>query len=107
MPCEDTQPHYSLRQEDGAMLVIGDIKCLHCGFDNGRWVGPKGAPLTVSGLRNHILAAGEDPSSFVRCSRCSGPVLLDDATLVINSSRLRRIRRLREQLAALDNHRAA
>jgi hypothetical protein len=33
-------------------------------------------------------------------------VFLDDATAVINSARLRRIRRLREQIAALE-HRAA
>ncbi len=89
------------------MLVIGDIKCLHCAHISGRWVGPKGAPLTMSGLRNHEPAEGEDPSTLVRCSRCEGPVFLDDASLVINSSRLRRIRRLREQIAALDAHRAA
>ena len=89
------------------MLVIGDIKCLHCGFENGRWVGAKGSPLTISGLRNRTSAEGEDPSSLVRCARCEGPVFLDDASAVINSARLRRIRRLREQLAALDHHRAA
>ena len=77
------------------MLVIGEVKCLHCGFENGRWVGAKGALLTISGLRNHTLAAGEDPGDLVRCTRCDGPVFLDDASLVINSARLRRIRRLR------------
>ena len=89
------------------MLVIGDIKCLHCAHISGRWVGPKGTPLTVSGLRNHILSDNEDPSDLVRCSRCEGPVFLDDASLVISSYRLRRIRRLREQIAALDAYRAA
>ena len=89
------------------MLVIGNIKCLHCGFENGRWVGAKGAPLTVSGIRDHRIHDGEDPSALVRCARCDGPVFLDDASLVINSARLRRIRRLREQIAALDQHRAA
>ncbi len=89
------------------MLVIGDIKCLHCAHISGRWVGPKGAPLTVSGLRNHVPVAGDDPQALVRCARCEGPVFLDDASLVISSYRLRRIRRLREQIAALDAHRAA
>ena len=89
------------------MLVIGDVKCLHCGFENGRWVGAKGAPLTLSGLRNHTPATDEDPTDLIRCTRCEGPVFLDDASLVINSARLRRIRRLREQIAALDAHRAA
>ncbi len=88
------------------MLVIGDIKCLHCGFENGRWVGAKGTPLTVSGLRNRAADDHEDPSALVRCARCEGPVFLNDATAVINSTRLRRIRRLREQIAALE-HRAA
>lgn len=89
------------------MLVIGNIKCLHCGFENGRWVGQKGTPLTVSGLRNPAAPADMDPASLVRCARCEGPVFLDDASLVNNSSRIRRIRRLREQIAALDNSRAA
>lgn len=89
------------------MLVIGDIKCLHCAHISGRWVGAKGAPLTVSGLRGHEPAPGKDLATLVRCRRCDGPVFLDDASLVISSSRLRRIRRLREQIAALDAHRAA
>jgi hypothetical protein len=44
--------------------------------------------------------AGQDEA--IRCGRCDGPVFLDDAALVTNSYRLRRIRRMREQLAALD-----
>ncbi len=89
------------------MLVIGNVKCLHCGFENGRWVGQKGAPLTVGGLRDRELAPDQDLSALVSCSRCAGPVFLDDASAVVNSYRLRRIRRLREQIAALDAHRAA
>jgi hypothetical protein len=88
------------------MLVTGDIKCLHCGFISGRWVGPGGAPLTVAGF---TPAQGEpnerpDASALVRCARCDGPVFLDDADPVISSYRLRRIRRLREQIAALEEH---
>jgi len=89
------------------MLVLGDVKCLHCGFINGQWVGPKGTPLTIAGLRNHELADGEVPGDPIRCMRCEGPVFLDDASLVISSTRLRRIKRLREQIAALDGTRAA
>ncbi len=87
------------------MLVIGDVKCLHCGFVRGRWVGPKGAALTASGLKDadgQPVAAPDEP---VRCVRCDGPVFLDDASLVTSSYRLRRIRRLREQIAALDAER--
>jgi hypothetical protein len=42
---------------------------------------------------------------MVRCQRCAGPVFLDDASPVISSYRLRRIRRLREQIAAIDARR--
>lgn len=90
------------------MLVTGDVKCLHCGFISGRWVGANGAPVTAGGLKladdatatSHVNAA-----DAVRCQRCDGPVFLDDANLVISSTRLRRIRRLREQIAAFDAHR--
>ena len=84
------------------MLVIGDVKCLHCGFIPGRWVGPRGAPLTAAGLQGFPEGAGGERDEAVRCGRCEGPVFLDDASLVTNSYRLRRIRRMREQLAALD-----
>jgi hypothetical protein len=83
------------------MLVIGDVTCLHCGFVRGRWVGPKGAPLTAAGLRNQATPPAAD-DELLRCGRCAGPVFLDDASAVGSSYRLRRIRRLREQLAAMD-----
>ena len=91
------------------MLVTGDVKCLHCGYISGRWVGTNGAPVTAGGLKladdatttpSHV-----NPGEAVRCQRCDGPVFLDDANLVISSTRLRRIRRLREQIAAFDTHR--
>ena len=89
------------------MLVTGDIKCLHCGYISGQWIGRKGSPLTASGLRNHSLEGDSDTPALLHCGRCEGPVFLDDASLVISSYRLRRIRRLRDQIAALDAHRAA
>ena len=91
------------------MLVTGDVKCLHCGFISGRWVGASGAPVNVSGLRQPVgepAAATTSGDDAVRCGRCEGPVFLDDPTLVISSTRLRRIRRLREQIAAFDAHRS-
>lgn len=89
------------------MLVIGDIKCLHCGFLSGRWVGQKGAPLAASGLRAREDGPLNDPDALLNCARCSGPVFLEDVSAVISPTRLRRIRRLREQIALLDSHRAA
>lgn len=82
------------------MLLMGELKCLHCGAVAGRWVGPQGAPPLASGLRPRKEQA--DPAALVRCSRCSGPVYLDDAAPVMSSHRLRRVRRLREQIAALE-----
>ncbi len=87
------------------MLVTGDVKCLHCGFLSGRWVGAKGSPLTAAGLRESN--PDDDPSELLHCRRCDGSVFLDDASPVISSTRLRRIRRLREQIRALDSRRAA
>jgi len=94
------------------MLVVGDVKCLHCGYLSGQWVGLSGAPLTLEGFRpaqplqpgEPGTAAGLDAAALMRCFRCAGPVFLDEATAVSNSSRLRRIRRLREQIAALEDH---
>ncbi len=87
------------------MLVKGDVKCLHCGHISGQWVGPNGAPLTVAGFSTPESATESDSSALLRCPRCEGPVFLDEAGLVISSYRLRRIRRLREQIAALDARR--
>lgn len=82
------------------MLLMGELKCLHCGAIAGRWVGPKGAPPLASGLRPR--GGHADPSQLVRCGRCAGPVYLDDAAPVLSSYRIRRIRRLREQIAVLE-----
>lgn len=87
------------------MLVKGDVKCLHCGFISGQWVGPSGAPLTFAGMNDAGARAGADKEAMLRCNRCGGPVLLDEVTPVISGERLRRIHRLREQLAELDARR--
>lgn len=88
------------------MLVTGDVKCLHCGHISGTWIGPGGSPLTEAGFTPaQPRAVSEDPCAPIHCVRCGGSVLLDEATLVISSYRLRRIRRLRDQIAALDAHR--
>lgn len=83
------------------MLVTGDVKCLHCGFISGSWVGQNGAPVTASGLKDGPRS-DTDQGELARCTRCDGPVFLDEVSLVISSTRLRRIRRLREQIAAFD-----
>lgn len=85
------------------MLVKGEVRCLHCGFDSGAWVGTSGAPLTYAGLQGTSAAPPADASATIRCARCEGSVFLDNATHVANARRLRRIYRLRRQLAAFDN----
>ncbi len=87
------------------MLVKGDAKCLHCGFVTGPWVGGKGAAITLQGLDAAKRPAGADLTALVRCARCDGPVFLDDADPVVSGHRLRRIQRLREQIAAFDARR--
>jgi hypothetical protein len=91
-------------QEANAMLVKGDVKCLHCGFISGSWVGTSGAPLTISGF---TAKGAERPSDVdghraIHCARCQGPVVLHEAERVLSNDRLRRIRRLRAQLASYD-----
>ena len=87
------------------MLVKGELKCLHCGFMSARWIGKKGSPLTVAGIPDGQRREGADPLSAARCYRCEGPVFLDEADPVLSISRLRRIRRLRAQIAAIDAER--
>ncbi len=87
------------------MLVKGEVKCLHCGFISGSWVGEKGSPVTVAGFtaaEPHDTSSGDESGTPVRCARCDGPVFLEGPEPVISGYRLRRIRRLREQIAALD-----
>lgn len=85
------------------MLVKGDVKCLHCGHTSGEWSGERGSPLAAAGAR--FESGNADPSSLLRCPRCAGPVYLEAVEPVATSSRLRRIQRLRGQLAATQEKR--
>lgn len=81
------------------MLVIGDVTCLHCGFELGEWTGKRGAALTIAGFKQSARPAGSDEHAAVRCFRCQGPVLLSNLRAAITPERLRRIQRMRDQLA--------
>ncbi len=83
------------------MLVKGEVACLHCGHVSGDWVGERGTPLTVHGFRRPA-AEGIDPSTPLKCARCGGPVFLDNAGMVVSMARLKRIARLRRQLAVYE-----
>jgi hypothetical protein len=89
------------------MLVKGEVKCLHCGFISGRWVGMKGSPLLLSGFTPREPRETTPADALVRCARCDGPVYLEDVEPVVTGHRLRRIRRMRAQLASLDPRRDA
>ncbi len=84
------------------MLVIGDVNCLHCGFELGTWTGTRGSALTNAGLKAATRPAGAEESAPVRCSRCQGPVLLTNLRAAVTPERLRRIQRMRDQLAQYD-----
>ena len=66
------------------MLVMGNVKCLHCGFETGRGRS-EGLATHCCGLRNHELAEAK-----TRMARSLLPLrwprFLDDASLVINST---------------------
>ena len=64
-----------------------------------------GAPLTFSDVPADQRPADADINAVVRCARCSGPVFLEDVEPVVSSHRIRRIRRMREQIAAMDARR--
>jgi len=83
------------------MLVEGQVTCLHCGATSGAWIGPKGSPITAKGLRGG-LPAGVDPEAPMRCLRCKGPVILEGAEPVVNAARMRRIERMRAQIAEIE-----
>ncbi|MCC7362830.1 MAG: hypothetical protein IT303_00530 [Dehalococcoidia bacterium] len=82
------------------MLVKGDVKCLHCGFISGQWLGIGGAPIRARGMMP-VQGAG-DPEALVRCGRCHGPVFLDEPDVVMSASRVARVRRMRAQLEAME-----
>lgn len=84
------------------MLVQGDITCLHCGFDCGVWTGQRGSALTYSGLRSADGKVHGTDDAPVRCQRCAGPVLFGNIRAAVTPQRLRRIQRMREQLARYD-----
>lgn len=81
------------------MLVTGTLKCLHCGHQAGDWTGRAGSPLLAAGLR--ARPEGMDPLLVVRCLRCRGPVFLDEPSAIRTVSRLKRIARLRRQVAEM------
>jgi hypothetical protein len=93
------------------MLVKGDVKCLHCGHISGQWTGQKGTPLLRGGLKGpdgtRLEPTSEAAAVPLRCGRCEGPVFLDDSAPVISPHRLRRIQRMRAQIAAIDRRRGA
>jgi hypothetical protein len=52
------------------------------------------------GYEGRVPAAGEP----VRCERCQGPIYLEDVTPVVPMTTIRRIRRMRSELAKLNRH---
>lgn len=85
------------------MLVKGDLKCLHCGHVSGAWTGARGGPLVAAGFQDsNAHGPTQNGAEIVHCLRCQGPVFLDDAAPVMTAHRLKRIQRLRAQIAVID-----
>lgn len=66
------------------MLMIGDVKCYHCGHVSGQVEGTRGQRLVLHtfkprpGYQGVVPAAGDR----LRCERCQGPVYLEDLRAV-------------------------
>lgn len=88
------------------MLVRGEVKCLHCGFVSGTWVGTRSSTLRPPGFVPAAPGLCEDVPDPLRCLRCRGPVYLESPEPVLPPARLRRITQLREQLDALNFRRS-
>jgi len=62
------------------VLVVGDIKCYHCGHISGQLEGDRDTPIAkrVFRPRRGYSKPLPEPGQRIRCERCNGPVYLDD-----------------------------
>ncbi len=62
------------------LVFTQDVKCFHCGFVSGQFVGPPGLPRDA---RRFVPSPGVQPpdrfqATRPRCLRCGGPCFLDE-----------------------------
>jgi hypothetical protein len=88
------------------MQVTATVKCYHCGHVSGTMRGQYGQRLYGADFKPRDGYEGlvPGPGEPVRCERCTGPIYLEDVTPVVPMTTIRRIRRMRSELAKLDRH---
>lgn len=90
------------------MLMIGDVKCYHCGHISGQIEATKEERLVIKAFkpREGYKGPKPEPGERLRCERCSGPVFLEDlreapiAPLAIDLAAARKLRRKNRGKAA-------
>lgn len=60
------------------MLTVADVKCYHCGHISGEIVAEEGQSLKTGSFRPAPDSRVVQDNGRLRCSRCSGPVYLDE-----------------------------
>jgi len=61
------------------MLISADLKCYYCGFVTGEVITETAHPDRVLAFKPADGSAEAGKAAQRRCSRCGGPVYLDDA----------------------------
>ena len=90
------------------MLMVGDVKCYHCGHVSGQIEATKEDRLVIQAFKPREGYKGRkpEPGDRLRCERCSGPVFLEDlreaptAPLAIDLAAARKLRRKNRGKAA-------
>lgn len=83
------------------MLMVGDVKCYHCGHISGQIEATKEERLVIRTFKPRAGFKGPklQPGKRLRCERCGGPVFLEDlreapiAPLAIDLAAARKLRR--------------
>lgn len=90
------------------MLMVGDVKCYHCGHISGQIEATKEERLVIRTFKPRAGFKGPkpQPGKRLRCERCGGPVFLEDlreapnAPLAIDLAAARKLRRKNRGKAA-------
>lgn len=64
------------------MLVKGSVTCYYCGHVSGELIGESEEPMENALFRPAHGGGLTRPAHRLRCSRCSGPVYLDDIEVI-------------------------
>lgn len=63
---------------EGAVMLVADVKCYHCGFISGEVVSEDSQAPRLESFRPASGQPGLERGRRPRCVRCGGPVYLDD-----------------------------